>query len=316
MTGASGFVGGYLLEALRAHGAQIFAYGGPKETRGAFAPLDLGDPASLARAFEAAQPTVVFHLAAQTFVPDSFASPVATYQTNAVGTALLAQAAREYAKSGAVKPRIVFASSAEVYGERDAGDFPLRETLDLRPANPYAASKAAAEAILLSEVRSLGLDAVVARSFTHVGPGQSDRFVVASFARQLAEIARGAPPQVRVGNLAAARDLLDVRDVVAAYLALARDGEPGQIYNVCSGTAVAIRDLLRELITIARVPVEVREDAARMRPLDVPIFVGSAAKLQARTNWRPVVPLARTLREIYRSSAGRCGKPGARMKAS
>ena len=307
VTGASGFVGRYLVEALRAQGTATLACGGPHDGDSEFFPLDLADADSIRAAFDAAEPTAVFHLAAQTFVPDSFASPLATYRTNAIGTALLAQAARDYAKAGAPMPRIVFASSAEVYGIRDPGDFPLRETLDLRPANPYAASKAAAEAILLAESRALGLDAVVARAFNHIGPGQNERFVVASFARQLASIATGASPLLMVGNLDAARDFLDVRDVVGAYLALARDGATGEIYNVCSGAAVTVRDVLRELIATARVPVEVREETARLRPLDVPAFVGTAEKLRARTGWQPAIPLARSLREIYQAALAAAG---------
>lgn len=308
VTGASGFVGRHLVAALRARDAEVFACGGPAETDPAFSALDLNDAASLRGAFESARPTHVFHLAAQTFVPESFASPIATFRINALGTAMLAQTALEYARDGD-RPRIVFASSAEVYGERDPGDFPLRETLDLRPANPYAASKAAAEAMLLAQARGSGLDAVVARSFNHIGPGQNPRFAIASFAQQLAAIACGAPPLLMVGNLDAARDVLDVRDVVAAYLALARDGERGQVYNVCSGSSVKIRDLLRELIAVAHVPVEVRDDPQRARPIDVPLFVGSAAKLQARTGWRPEVALTRSLREIYEAALAGAGNP-------
>lgn len=286
----------------------MFACGGPAESDPAFTALDLSDAAGLRDAFETARPTHVFHLGAQTFVPESFASPLATFRTNAMGTAMLAQAALEYAGGGA-PPRIVFASSAEVYGDRDPSDFPLHETLDLRPANPYAASKAAAEAMLLAQARGSGLDAVVARSFNHIGPGQNERFAIASFAAQLAAIARGAQPLLMVGNLDAARDVLDVRDVVAAYLALARDGERGEVYNVCSGSSVKIRDLLRELIAVARVPVEVRDDPQRVRPLDVPVFVGSAEKLRARTGWRPEIPLTRSLREIYEAALAAAGNP-------
>jgi GDP-4-dehydro-6-deoxy-D-mannose reductase len=218
-----------------------------------------------------------------------------------MGTARLAHAVRGYA-GGA--PRIVFASSAEVYGARDAGEYPIVETLDLRPRNPYAASKAAAEAILLGESRSFGTDVVVARAFNHIGPGQDERFVVASFAAQLARIAAGGTPKLFVGNLETARDFLDVRDVVAAYIALARDGERGEVYNVCSGRAVAIRDVLRELIAIARAPVEVREDPERKRGgAEIPLLVGNPAKLRARTGWEPKIPLVRSLREIYEANA-------------
>ncbi|HTU82046.1 MAG TPA: GDP-mannose 4,6-dehydratase, partial [Candidatus Acidoferrales bacterium] len=283
--------------------ANVVACGGPHDPPSDdLLPLDLGDGASIAAALDVASPDVVFHLAAQTFVPDSYDAPLQTYDVNVMGTARLAQAVRAYARERGTMPRIVFASSAEVYGIRAAADFPLRETLGVRPANPYAASKAAAEAVLLAESRAFGLDVVVARAFNHVGPGQNDRFVVPSFARQLANVAAGAPPQLFVGNLDAKRDFLDVRDVVRAYAALARDGDSGEIYNVCSGNAVAIRDVLRELVAIARVPVEIRQDPQRMRPLDVPLFVGSAEKLTQRTGWRPAIALPQSLRDLYRAT--------------
>ncbi|MBV8345522.1 MAG: GDP-mannose 4,6-dehydratase [Candidatus Eremiobacteraeota bacterium] len=286
VTGANGFVGRYLAAALRNEGAEVFD---------GF--VDVNDVRALRGAFDAFRPTTVFHLAAQTFVPESLRAPLQTYETNVMGTARLADALRGTA-GGA--PRLVFASSAEVYGARDAAEYPLVETLDPRPRNPYAASKAAAETILLGESRSFGLDVVIARAFNHIGPGQDERFVVASFAAQLARIAAGGTPQLLTGNLEAARDFLDVRDVVAAYIALARRGERGEIYNVCSGHAVSIRDVLRELIGIARVPVEVREDPARARGgAEIALLVGSPAKLRARTGWEPTIPLVQSLRETY-----------------
>jgi GDP-4-dehydro-6-deoxy-D-mannose reductase len=146
---------------------------------------------------------------------------------------------------------------------------------------------------------------VISRGFNHIGPGQNERFVVASLAAQLARIATGGPPQLFVGNLEAARDFLDVRDVVSAYVELARQGESGEIYNVCSGAAVTIRDVLRELIAIARVPVEVREDPARVRSSDIPLSVGSPQKLRDRTGWTPRIPLTRSLRDIYAAALER-----------
>lgn len=216
-----------------------------------------------------------------------------------LGTARVLEAARAYRDRGNAPPRVLFTSSAEVYGRQPADAFPLRETLALQPANPYAASKAAAEAMALAEARRYGLDVVVTRAFNHIGPGQSDRFVVANFALQLARIAAGGEPRLEVGNLSARRDFLDVRDVVAAYVALACEGESANAYNVCSGTAVSIEEILRELIHIARVPVEVREDPARMRPSDVPLFYGGNEKLRARTGWQPRIVLRDSLLEIY-----------------
>ncbi|HEY2476847.1 MAG TPA: GDP-mannose 4,6-dehydratase [Candidatus Cybelea sp.] len=305
VTGASGFVGRRLVEALRNDGDEVLACGGPHDTQADYFPIDLADAGSLTAALETARPRVIFHLAAQAFVPESLRSPMETYEVNALGTARLAEAVRGY--DADPSPRIFFASSAEVYGAREPGEYPLRETLDTRPANPYGASKAAAEAILLAQAQSFGLEVVIARAFNQIGPGQSDRFVVASMAAQLARIADGAKPQMYVGNLASGRDFLDVRDVVEAYLALARRGEGAhmehaQIYNVCRGHAVTIRDVLRELIAIARVPVEVREDPRLTRRVDAPLSVGSPEKLRAATGWQPRFSLLQSLRDIYESA--------------
>ena len=303
VTGAGGFVGRYLVEALRARGDTVFPFGGPSDA-GDAPRIDLRDTQGLRAALESSAPDVIFHLAAQPFVPESIAAPMATYEVNTLGTARLTQAIYAYVSAGGSMPRLLFTSSAEVYGKRDPSEFPLRESLATNPANPYAASKAAAEAILLGEVRGLHLNAVIARSFNHIGPGQSDRFVVASFAQQLARIAAGGEPLLMVGNLDAKRDFLDVRDVVAAYLALADSGVRGEIYNVCSGVARPIRDALRELIIAARVPVEVREDPDRMRPSDTPIFVGDSTKLQRATGWEPRIVFAASIRAIYAAAAG------------
>jgi len=309
VTGATGFVGGYLVDELRREGADVLACRGPHDSDERYFALDLGDVDTMQAALEAFRPTVVFHLAAQTFVPDSLRTPIGTYEANAMGTARLAQAVRGW--SGASPPRIVFASSAEAYGPRDASEYPLHERLALRPGNPYGASKAAAEAILVAESRSFGTDVVIARAFNHIGPRQSERFVVASLAAQLARIAKGGPPLLLVGSLEAARDFLDVRDVVAAYVALARGGERGEIYNVCSGRAVAIRDVLRELISIAGVPVEVREDPGRVRSSETALSVGNGAKLRSRTGWEPQVPLVRSLRDVYEAALAVVEKPTA-----
>jgi GDP-4-dehydro-6-deoxy-D-mannose reductase len=303
VTGASGFVGRHLVAALRRDGADVVACGGPHDSA-EYVRIDVSDMQSLRRALESARPDVVFHLAAQTFVPESLESPLEIYEINAIGSARLAQAVREYASTGSA-PRLVFASSAEVYGARDPAEYPLQETLALRPSSPYGASKAAAEAMLRAYARSFSLDVVIGRFFNTIGPGQSERFVVASLAAQLASIAAGGERELRVGNLAAARDFIDVRDAVAAHLALAQRGESGEAYNVCSGAAVSIRDVLRELIGIARVPVAVREDPARMRNAEIPLSAGDPAKLRAQTGWSPQIPLLRSLRDVYEGARER-----------
>lgn len=298
VTGASGFIGKHLLTALHAGGWDCAAAGGPDDVTGLI-PLDLTDVQNLRAALDIAAPDVVFHFAGQANVPVSIENPAETYDVNTLGVARLLEAIRGYAAAGNEPPRVVFASSADVYGKRSAHDLPLVETLAPNPASPYAASKAAAEAILLGEARSFGLDVVIARTFNCIGPGQSERFAVASFAGQLARIAAGAPAVMEVGDLTAARDFLDVRDGVGAYVALATSGVAGEIYNVCSGAAVTLRDILSELVTIAHVPVEIRQDPARMRPSDVPISYGSNQKLRLITGWEPHVPLIQTLKDIY-----------------
>lgn len=299
VTGASGFVGRYLVERLRTAGYDVVAAGGPHETEPAFLPIDLADAESIRAAFDVARPGVVFHLAAQAFVPRSIEAPDETYEINVMGTAGVLAVLRAWSRENDAKVRLVFISSAEVYGAQPPSAMPLRETTAPNPVNPYAASKAAAEAIVLGEARSFGVDAVIARAFNHIGPGQNDRFVVPAFANQLAAIAAGGEPVMHVGNLDARRDFLDVRDVVDAYVAIAERGESGEAYNVASGSAVSVREILGELIRIAHVPVEVRDDPARMRPSDVPIVYGSSEKLRERTGWAPRIPLRRSLQDVY-----------------
>ena len=302
VTGASGFVGTYLVARLREGEHETVAAGGPQETKAGILPVDLADPDTLNAAFDVAQPDVVFHLAAQAFVPRSIEDPMETYAANITGTANVLAALRAAQNRFEQRIRLVFVSSAEVYGAQPEERMPLRETTAPNPVNPYAASKAAAEALVLGEARAFGVDAVITRAFNHIGPGQNERFVVPSFAAQLAAIAAGADPVLRVGNLEAKRDFLDVRDVVDAYVALAQRGRSGEMYNVCSASAVSVREVLAELIRIAHVPVEVREDPARMRPVDVPLLYGDNAKLREETGWSPSIPLRRSLQDVFRQA--------------
>ncbi|MBV8117860.1 MAG: GDP-mannose 4,6-dehydratase [Candidatus Eremiobacteraeota bacterium] len=297
VTGAGGFVGRFLVQRLRDQGHDVFAAGGPREE--GMPAVDVLDPLAMHALFDLARPDAVFHLAAQAFVPQALRAPGETYAVNITGTANVLAAMREWCARAKQHVRLIFTSSGEVYGAVDASSLPLRETVAPNPGNPYAASKAAAEAIVRGEVRSFGVDAILTRAFNHIGPGQDTRFAVASFASQLAGIARGGDPVLHVGNLDSSRDFLDVRDVVEAYVQLAERGRSGETYNVCSGSPIRMREMLRMLIEIAHVPVHVRDDPERMRPSDVPVAYGDNTKLRRDTGWSPKIPLRQSLQDVY-----------------
>jgi len=304
VTGAHGFVGAHLVAALRARGHDVVPADRHPSGEGTLL-VDVTDPLAVRGAVELARPAAIAHLAAQAFVPDALADPARSFDVNARGTLNLLDAARACTPDGAA-PRVLIVSTAEVYGAQPRAAYPLRETVAPAPRNPYAAGKLAAEALALAYARSYGVDAVVTRAFNHIGPGQDERFAVASFAAQIARAAAGNERVVRVGNLDAQRDFLDVRDVCEAYaLLLEGRGETGEIYNVASGTATPMREILRRLIEAARVAVEVRDDPARMRPADVPLSVGDAAKLRVATGWTPQIPLSAALRAVYDDARAR-----------
>lgn len=302
ITGGNGFVGTHLTAELRSRGADVVIAGRPSDDSHIDMPLDLGDTGNVRAVVEAAGASVIFHLAAQAFVPAATTDPLATYDTNVIGTARVIEAMRGL--RGEAPAKLVYVSSGEVYGAHAGTIYPLRETAPAHPATPYAASKLAAETIIAASAKTYGISAVVARPFNHIGPGQSENFVVAAFARRLAGIAAGGAPLLPVGNLTSQRDFLDVRDVARAYADLAERGVPGEIYNVCSGVPVRIQELLRQLVMAARVGVEIREDPALVRAVEVPISYGDNAKLVAATGFRPTFTLAHSLRDIYAAARG------------
>jgi GDP-4-dehydro-6-deoxy-D-mannose reductase len=297
VTGANGFVGRYLQRHLRAAGHDVIAAGRAQERSDVI--LELHDQASIEHAIASEKPEVVFHLAAQTFVPSAYEDPVDTYETNVMGTVRLLKTLTEYRKSERRDVRMIYVSSAQVYGRGNSLHGALGEDVPVAPVEPYSASKAAAEFASLAAHHAFGLDVIIARAFNHIGPGQDPHFVVPSFARQLALIVRGgAEALIEVGNLEAERDFLDVRDVVEAYITLAERGTSGAAYNVCSGVPLKVKSILRMLIMEANVPVEVREDPEKMRSIDVPQFYGDNRKLRA-LGWTPKISIEQSVREIY-----------------
>jgi len=294
ITGATGFVGGYLVAHLaEAHPDwQITGTTRHAPTSDArFVPCDLRDTSATVVLVARTKPEMIVHLAGQSNVPASLKDPETTLANNILGTLHLLDACRAHAPDA----RLLVVSSSEVYGPTPPEAQPLREDRPLRPANPYAVSKAAQEMLALQYAHSYGLDVVVARPFNHIGPGQMGDFAVSSFARQVAEVEGGERRAIAVGKLDAARDFTDVRDVVRAYSLLLERGDRGGIYNIGRGTAVTVGDVLDMLCRLARVAITIERDSARMRPSDAPVMMADTSLLRQTTGWQPEISLERSL---------------------
>ena len=283
LTGASGFVGGWLRAHLESMGDEVLALSDA---------IDIAVPGAARQEIAAARPEVIYHLAALTHVGRSWEAPQETFRVNVLGTIELFELVRELDPL----PRVLLVSSAEVYGSGEGSV--LTEEAPFRPVTPYAASKVAAEVVGLQSFLGRGIEVVRARPFNHVGPRQADQFVVSALARRIAEAERDDVPEIRVGNLSAERDFADVRDVVRAYRELAIHGVPGEVYNVCSGSARSIASLLDALVELADHVIEPVIDSALFRPVDVPSIVGSAARLSNLTGWAPRIPIEETLADV------------------
>jgi GDP-4-dehydro-6-deoxy-D-mannose reductase len=241
------------------------------------------------------RPDRVFHLAAQSYVPTSWAAPTETLTANVTCQLNLFEAARELE----LPARFQIAGSSEEYGLVQPGEVPIREDNPLRPLSPYAVSKVAQDLLAYQYWRSHGLYSVRTRGFNHTGPRRGEVFVTSSFARQIAEIEKGRrEPVVHVGNLEAQRDFTDVRDMVRAYWLALEHGEPGEVYNIGSGRAYTIRQVLDILLGLSTTRVEVREDPARLRPSDVPILLGDATRFRRVSGWEPTIPFEVTLKDL------------------
>jgi GDP-4-dehydro-6-deoxy-D-mannose reductase len=257
--------------------------------------LDLRDPEAAAALVKETAPDAVIHLAAQSWVPDAFRDPELTLQVNVLGTLNLLQALRRTGFSG----RMVFVSTGDVYGGVPDDALPIREDRLPAPRNPYAVSKLAAEALCYQWSVTEGMEITIARAFNHIGPRQSERFVVSDFARQIAEIKLGRrQPTVSVGDIDVTRDFTDVRDVVRAYFALLRDGRSGEIYNICSGREQSIRALLHRLAAIAGVGISIQQDPSRLRKSEQRRVVGDPTKMHGATGWQSTTELDESLTSI------------------
>ncbi len=255
---------------------------------------DLRDFDALRQVFRQVRPDWVVHLAGQSSAGLSFERPRETFQVNTAGTINLLEAVRAECPDA----RVLVVGTSECYGPQTEGSRASEDT-PMRPVSPYALSKAAADVAAQSYARAHGLSVLRTRSFAHVGPGQSPRFAIPGFAKQVAEAEAGlAEPILRVGNLEVTRDLTDVRDVVEAYWRLCERGRAGEAYNVCSGQGVVLAQVAQTLVRQARVPIRIEADAARMRPADVPYLVGDPSRIEHDTGWHAAIPLEQSLREV------------------
>ncbi len=307
VTGADGFVGRHLVRRLAREGHQTIAGcrpGGRSVDWGAadvtMVPLELTDDASVRQAV-ALGPDAVVHLAAVASNREASADPGQAWTVNAAGTARLAEALGRRRVAGQGDPRLLVVSSGEVYGP--AGTTPRRESDPVVPTTPYAASKAAAELAALEVWRRTGLQVVIARPFTHTGPGQETRFALPAFLKRMREAKATGARTIPSGNLEPVRDLLDVRDVVEAYLLLLRAGQPGEVYNISRGEGSSIRELFDRLAALVGAPVEPVLDPSLARASDIPHLVGDSTKLRRATGWAPSRSLEQTLRGLVDAEA-------------
>lgn len=294
VTGATGFAGSHLVERLLGSHDKVAGWAHSagrahvERTGVHWQQVDLLDRTAVRGAIQDLQPSVIFHCAGVPHVAESWGNAARALQINALGTHHLLEAVREAVPAC----RVVVAGSALVYRPSDR---PLREEDALAPSDPYGVSKLAQEMLALQATT----DVVATRPFNHVGPRQQPAFSTSSFAKQIAEIEAGRrEPVLLVGNLESRRDLTDVRDTARAYEVLAAAAAPGRVYNICSGTALRVGDVLERLLGFARVRIRVQQDPARLRPSDNPLVVGDPSRITRETGWRAEIPIEQTLQDL------------------
>ena len=305
VTGVTGFAGSHLVDYMLTRGdCEIFGIRRWRSRteniehfldRITLLECDLRDASSTRDVLEAVRPDWIFHLAAQSFVPTSWRAPTESLATNVLGQLNLFEGVRHIG----LNPRIQLACSSEEYGMVHEDEVPIRETNPLRPLSPYAVSKVAQDVLGYQYWMSWKMDVVRTRGFNHEGPRRGPVFVASDFAKQIADIEKGRKkPVISVGNLDARRDFTDVRDMVRAYWLALEKCEPGEVYNICTGRAWSIREVLDLLLSMTGKRIEVRQDPARLRPSDVPILLGDNSRFVKATGWTPTIPFEQTLRDM------------------
>ncbi|MGE5593185.1 MAG: GDP-mannose 4,6-dehydratase [Betaproteobacteria bacterium] len=305
VTGITGFAGSHLAEYLLSRN-DVEVFGTLRwrsrtenidaiRDRVRLVECDLSDATSVDLVIREVRPDLIFHLAAQSFVPTSWLAPAETLMNNILGELNLFEAVRR----AGIDPLIQIACSSEEYGLVYEDEVPINEQNPLRPQSPYAVSKIAQDFLGYQYFCSYGLRVVRTRTFNHTGPRRGEVFVTSNFARQIAEIEHGlAEPVLKVGNLEARRDFTDVRDVVRAYWLALERGEPGEVYVIASGRAYRIAEVANMLLSMSNTEIRIEQDASRMRPSDVPVLLGDSTKFRRRTGWEPVIPFEKTLADL------------------
>lgn len=297
--GGGGFVGPYLVRHLTDDlGYKVTVTKTVKETltmdNATVRNLDILDMEQIRTLLEEEKADYLFHLAAQSSVAYSWKNPTLTVDVNIKGCINLLEAIRLVGK----KPRVLLIGSGEEYGHIKKDECPIIEDNVVRPGNIYAATKSCQNMLGRIYSDAYGLDIMMVRAFNHIGPNQTPMFVVADFCKQVADIEKGKQePVINVGNLSAKRDFTDVRDVVKAYAKLVAGGKRGETYNVGTGHAIAIQDILNKIIAMSDKDIEVKVDPAKLRPVDVPIIEPDISKIKKEVGWEPLIPLEQTLRE-------------------
>lgn len=305
VTGAAGFAGSHLIEfLLKNKSPKTIIWGTDRwltrknninhlVDKINYTETDITDAQAMFNLLDESQPNIIFHLAAQSFVPNSWSAPEETIRTNIIGQINLFEAVRRLS----LDPKIQIACSSEEYGMVFPNETPIRETNPMRPLSTYGVSKVAQDLLGYQYHASYGLKIIRTRAFNHTGPRRDERFATSSFAKQIAEIIiKKRSPLIRVGNLSTERDFSDVRDIVRGYWLAATEGEPGDVYNLCSGTHRTLLNVLNTLIFISgEKGIDVITDASLFRPSDVPLLYGDYTKFRSRTGWTPIIPFEETM---------------------
>jgi GDP-4-dehydro-6-deoxy-D-mannose reductase len=305
ITGIAGFAGRHLTEYLLSRGDEVAGLEAaePEETADFVKKNkvkiyhgDLRDEEMLAKALKQFKPDTLFHMAAQTSVRLSFENPLETFSVNIIGTLILLETISKVE----IPIKTLLITSSEIYGPLTPEECPVTENHPLKPVNPYAVSKATVDLMAYQYLKAYGMPIYVARAFSHSGPYQKTVGVLSDWAFQIAKIDLGySQPVIKVGNMSVKRDYSDVRDVVRGYVDIVEKGKPGEPYNVCSGIGYQLSYLLDEYKKFTDKKISIVTDQSRMRPVDIPILIGSNEKINKDTGWKPTIPIEQTLKDTY-----------------